>query len=216
MIKMIFLRWILKTIQWFYTEFRLSWLCLTVVAASFCVVAINDAVEPMIRITGMFLQIGGICTVAWGIRETRKLFDHPSLIGLVKESFERFPKFRPQQRSFVMRAAINATTNIEGRAVSSLPPNSSLELRVAAIEGQLVNLTENINKVQTQLVQETQKMSSELKKERINRENEDQTIHNRLEVAETGGLRISIVGLIWLFLGVIMSSASLEIAKFMN
>jgi hypothetical protein len=52
-----------------------------------------------------------------------------------------------------------------------------------------------------------------LHEERTLREIEDLTTRRKLELSQTGGLSISAVGLVWLFLGIVLSTASAEIAR---
>jgi hypothetical protein len=59
-----------------------------------------------------------------------------------------------------------------------------------------------------------QKITSKLRKERLLREKEDEETRKKLDLSQTGGLSISAMGLVWLVSGVIMSTASTEIAKF--
>lgn len=52
-----------------------------------------------------------------------------------------------------------------------------------------------------------------LKREERTRAQEDQAIREKLEATETGGLHISAMGVLWLFIGVTLSTAATEIAK---
>ena len=55
-----------------------------------------------------------------------------------------------------------------------------------------------------------------LRQERQFREEGDEHLHKRLEAAEPGGLHISLIGVIWIFLGLILSTVSPEIAQWMR
>jgi hypothetical protein len=52
-----------------------------------------------------------------------------------------------------------------------------------------------------------------LHEERCLRKEEDEETRRKLSLSQTGGLSISAMGLVWLFWGVILSTASTEIAK---
>src|SRR3546814_19763489 len=57
---------------WFWlTEPRHFWLATFVVALALVFALRRGTTEPEIRISGLLLQILGIGTVVWGIRETR-------------------------------------------------------------------------------------------------------------------------------------------------
>src|SRR3546814_4179733 len=67
---------------WFWlTEPRHFWLATFVVALALVFALRRGTTEPEIRISGLLLQILGIGTVAWGIRETRALFGRPTLVA---------------------------------------------------------------------------------------------------------------------------------------
>ena len=48
------------------------------------------------------------------------------------------------------------------------------------------------------------------------RAKEDQAIREKLAAAQTGGLNISAMGVLWLFVGITLSTASPEITKYVN
>jgi len=56
----------------------------------------------------------------------------------------------------------------------------------------------------------------DLKQEERNRAREDQSIREKLEATETGGLHISVMGALWLFVGVTLSTGASEIARWLN
>ena len=84
-------------------------------------------------------------------------------------------------------------------------------------------MTRNVERMNERLIQaqkdidsERSKHSESLRQERQFREGGDEHLHNRLEAAETGGLHISLIGVIWIFLGLILSTVSPEIAQWMR
>ncbi|MGA3083699.1 MAG: hypothetical protein ABSE95_02765 [Thermodesulfobacteriota bacterium] len=84
---------------------------------------------------------------------------------------------------------------------------------MAAVEANLLDVNGRLGQVQQQLHSETHRIKSELHEERTLREIEDLTTRRKLELSQTGGLSISAVGLVWLFLGIVLSTASAEIAR---
>jgi len=61
-----------------------------------------------------------------------------------------------------------------------------------------------------------QKTADKLKREEQSRQAEDSTIREKLEVTGTGGVHISVIGASWLFVGVILSTAAIEIAELLK
>jgi hypothetical protein len=55
-----------------------------------------------------------------------------------------------------------------------------------------------------------------LKREEQARAAEDQVIRHKLETTETGGIHVTAMGALWLFVGVTLSTASPEIAKWLQ
>ena len=56
----------------------------------------------------------------------------------------------------------------------------------------------------------------DMKEEKNNRESEDQKILAKLEATELGGIYISAMGAIWLFVGVVLSSIPKELSALFN
>lgn len=211
-----FIRWIKAIILWI-SEPHLFWLCILVIGISVYCVFFESVSELKIRIAGIFLQLCGVATVALGIRETRKLFGYPHFFLLVLAWAKRFPKYHLRQ--------ITAECNIAipKRKMSAIGYNwhpddkdAPIEKRLETIETNLSNLNARFDQAQQRQDHEQRKNRSQLNEEQILREKEDNETRKKLEAAQTGGLRISAMGLVWLSLGIIMSSISAEIAKLIN
>ena len=75
---------------------------------------------------------------------------------------------------------------------------------------------ERISQTQAEMDQEFQKTADALKREGQSRVAEDIAIREKLEATGTGGVHISAIGASWLFVGVILSTASVEIAALID
>ena len=207
------IRWVRALLRWI-GEPRLFWLCAFVVVASVAFALFGGVSEPKIRIIGMLLQLCGIGTVVWGLRETRKLFRHPDFFEHLVEWLKRFPKYKPRAVSYeghisFPRIQVNGSTH----AWQSAGPEAPIEKRLGAVEANLLDLNQRLVQVQQRLDDETRKITSELHEERVLRKKEDEEARKKLELSQTGGLNISAMGLVWLLWGVILSTASTEIVK---
>lgn len=69
----------LRAVWIWLAEQRFMWLALGVSVLALAVALRPGASEPAVRYTGLMLQLLGICTVVWGISETRALFGHPAI-----------------------------------------------------------------------------------------------------------------------------------------
>ena len=211
MIRLSFAR--LKSIGRWLAEPRHAWLSLSIIGLALVIALGPFASEPVIRLTGLVLQLMGIGTVAWGISETRALFGHPSFAIKLKEWLSRFPLLHRNHVIAVAGIALGAATG-KARAYGTHGPTSAtLESRVEALEKNVTAIHERITQTQHEMDGEFGKAAEALKREGQLRQEADKAIQDKLEATGTGGVHISAIGASWLFVGVILSTASVEIAK---
>src|SRR5206468_10208665 len=84
----------LRAVWPWLVEARHAWLAAAVICVALVISLRPHTTEPVIRLTGLVLQLLGICTVIWGISETRALFGHASLRSKARAWLGRFPVFR--------------------------------------------------------------------------------------------------------------------------
>lgn len=202
--------------NWLF-DARLFCLALSVAAGPLVFALRTSASEPTIRIMGLALQVLGIATVAWGIRETRALFGHDDLFTIAKKWFVRVPVYGGR----VVSGSVNLTeggdtAHFLGCVSSTASPNATVEERVSVLEKNVQHLNERIDEAQTEMDQGFRAQSSALEEEKHNRSNEDQLLSAKLEATETGGLHISAMGALWLFIGVSLSTASVELSAWLK
>lgn len=203
----------LKQIGPWLREPRHAWLSLSIIALALVVALGPLASEPVIRLTGLVLQVMGIGTVAWGISETRALFGHPSFASRLKEWLARFPLLQKNHVIAVAGIAMGAATG-KARAYGTHSPTSpTIESRIEAIEKNVTAIHERITHTQREMDEEFHKSAEALKREEQLRQESDGAIREKLEATGTGGVHISAIGASWLFVGVVLSTASTEIAK---
>ena len=68
----------------------------------------------------------------------------------------------------------------------------------------------------TELDEQARDHSHAIEKERQTRAAEHMRLWDRLEATETGGLSLSAVGVLWLWIGVILSTVAPELAKWLQ
>ena len=202
--------------RWLATA-RHTWLCLGVITVAFIVCLRPGTPEHVIRITGLLLQLLGIGTVIWGISETRALFGHPTIAQKIKAWVQSFPI----RRNVVVNLSGNAslcTFSARGRphVTQSAGENPTIESRIEALEKNIGLIHERISQSQIETDREFAEFLTRVKNEEHLRQSEDSAIRKKLETAGTGGVHISAIGAVWLFAGVILSTAGVEIAKFIG
>jgi hypothetical protein len=208
--------WLRALWSWLW-EASHFWLAIVVVGMALLFVLRHSVSEPEIRITGLFLQILGIGTVAWGIRETRMLFGRPDIISISRGWLKRFPTYGGRIVSGSLNITLDdVTVQARGYVSASAGPEATAEARIEALEKNVKYLSERIDHTQSEIDQNFRTQVQKLDQEQQTRAKEDQDIRAKLEVTETGGLHISAMGALWLFVGVTLSTASTELAKWFS
>jgi hypothetical protein len=206
--------WLKRLTQWIVISPKLLWLALSVIFVVVAVALWLEASERIIRLTGLILQVFGIATVIWGIESTRRLFDHPTLLAVAAEWLKQYPPYR---RGAVIAVGTGEVvmTGAKARAyVTSNPPlNATLEQRIASLEANVRHLNKRIDEGFREMDELERVQKAALGQERQERTAEDVKIAAKLELSGTGGLHISAIGALWLFVGVILSTAAPDIAQ---
>ena len=94
--------------------------------------------------------------------------------------------------------------------------NPTIDARLEALEKNITSIHERITQAQNEMDAEFQKAANALKHEEQLRQSEDNEIRKKLEATGTGGVHISAIGAAWLFVGVILSTAAIEIAELLK
>jgi len=207
----------IKQLWLWLVEARFAWLALGVIAAALIVALRPHTPEPVIRLTGLVLQLLGIGTLIWGISETRALFGHPSFAAKTKSWLERFPLRRRNIVIGIAATCLGADTfKARGYGTEGPGPNPTIETRLDALERNISRIHERITGTQEEMDEEFRKTAEALKNEEQTRRAEDNAIHEKLEATGTGGVHISAIGASWLFVGVVLSTASVELAGYLK
>jgi hypothetical protein len=158
----------------------------------------------------------GIGTVIWGISATRKQFGHPPVISLVLSWLRRCPLIRRQAHLQPEGISVSASV-VGGRLVTVFTPNPNapLEQRLKHIEQGLETVQKRIESAESQIDSESSVAHGNLLAEKRAREDADKDVLSALESSSTGGVYISAIGALWLFVGVILSTASQELAAWL-
>ncbi len=106
----------------------------------------------------------------------------------------------------------------KGRAHVTYGPgaNPTIEARLEALEKNVTSIHEHISQTQKEMDEEFQKTADALKREEQSRQAEDRAIREKLEATGTGGVHISAIVALWLFVGVILSTAATELAELLK
>lgn len=206
------LRFFRDLFQWIILRPSFVWVTILVpfLALAF---AIYEDTEPACRLVGLLLQSAGTATVIWNIRDTRRQFQRPSLLRVVREWFRGRPRLHPSV-TLIAGAGTVALTGARGRleAWQVVPDGADIEVRIETLEKNQNRLRDRIHEFVQQTEQDLEHHNLALDQEKQDRADGDRAIQEKLETAQTGGLHISIMGVVWLFVGMAMSGASVELA----
>lgn len=206
--------WLKRFFNWL-RSWKIEILTLGVILFSILFLAyILKPTESHIRLTGLFLQLAGLLTILYGIVKTRELFGLPSLFSSALIRLRAFPRWHIPPLKITVDAAVGTMT-ASGRVSirHKPPPDASLEDRIRSIEINFDTLDGTVIALQQQIDEAERTRAQVLDEERTIRRTEILAVRQKLELTETGGLDISLGGLVWLAVGLILSTASPELAK---
>ena len=191
---------------------RLFWVMLAVLLVAGAAAFWPETTEARIRVTGWVLELFGLGTVAWGLEQTRSEFGRPSFFTNSRAWWNERPRLRGRVVSAAGHASIGAFRgSARGQTLYTPSSNQTLEERVGALETQFQTMSMRIEQTQVDLNQEVSARKDALAEEREAREKEDATIKRKLETVETGGLHISMIGVVWLAAGLTLSTIPNEL-----
>ncbi len=170
--------------------------------------------EASVRISGYVLQLIGMIFAIRGLLGVRKHFGQPLLRRLIINWFKRFPKWK---RNVVIDAGSAHVTiaGMKARAEVWMTdnPNKPIEQRIDAI-------IKNIERIRVEQREQGNaidilKESYEEHKKQVTEQNNKikEDINSDLESLHTSDLITSLVGLVWLTVGITMSTLAPELSK---
>jgi len=172
-----------------------------------------DTLETRFRLTGLILELLGICAVVYGLNDTLKLFLGKHLLHIIPEWFKRLPKFRNNHRLGVN--PVNGALGLRGALLTTkIPaPTSTIENRVSFLEEQIKQVRSQAFKDRIYFENKYKTLVDALNTERSEREDGDKQAQQDLKEFAVGDAFIELMGVIWLFFGAIFATASTELAK---
>lgn len=193
-------------------EARLAWLLVGALGAALLCGFWPPTSEQRVRFAGWFLEICGLMTVAWGLRETRRQFGRPGLGFLLRSWWDRRPRFRARVVAGSASISLGAAlASGRGYTWREAPKNASVEERLGALEANVKDVSDRVNAALRELDEEVRSRADALKSERSQRERAIADLQTKMESVETGGLSLSAIGLVWLAVGLTMTTVPAEL-----
>jgi hypothetical protein len=206
------LGWIRRLFRWIF-EPRLTWFTVGLIVVAVVISAWFQS-ELAFRLAGLVLQLLGIISVVVNLHDTSKHFGK-GIFDPGRRWLGRRPKLSPQGTN----AVINATTLVPTAGVMmSVGHAPVVDIGVAERLDEIERHLKNMKMRQDEFEKETKKslkqQTGALDEEKRVRASDDEDILEKLQTAVLGGTKIAIAGVVWLSVGVVMSTIPQELANF--
>lgn len=211
-----FLSWLQAIWSWL-REPQHFWLGVVIVGFALAFSLRRGVTEPEIRYTGMALQLLGVGTVIFGIRDTRKLFELPGVVDWTRAWLRRIPVFGGRVVN-ISGHATGAAFGVAGRlhGTVSAPPGATVEQRLNALEQDAKLVKARMDHVEKEMDRKFRDHEAKLRQEQEERTREVQRINLRQMAAHTGGLSISLLGAWFLLVGVALSAFAPDLCRWLG
>jgi hypothetical protein len=214
-----FLDYVRRNLDHIFVRGKLFWLAIGLPVLCYFVASVSAHVwsrsaEDILRYSGALLEIAGIVTVAVGLLDLQDLFNRQTLWAAILAYFKTLPRWRPRLTVSPLPDA-SSSIGFKARAHGNvrLPPDATIEQRLRALEEQIENLSHAVHDNLATLDERTINQEKALKEEQRERRSEVESARKLIDVAVAGDLGFEIVGLLWLSLGLVVSTFAPEIAN---
>ena len=207
--------WIRSVWHWL-AEGKLIFMCLLVIAAAIILGFVTWSSEVSIRSAGYVLQVIGMLFAIRGLLGIRAHFGQPMLRDLFIDWLKRFPKWK---RNVVigLGAAHLGMAGLKARVEVWNPDDPSLP-----VDQRIQKIISNLDRLRAEQAThakliEDLKDSHEEHKKKIAEQTQkiEENIRAELESLHTSDLITSLVGLVWLTVGITMSTMSQELYRWL-
>ena len=210
-----FINWLREIFLWAY-EARLAFRCLIVLLMAFFIGFYMWPTEQSIRTSGFGLQIIGMWFAIRGLLKIRAHFGQPTLTKLSIAWLYRFPKW--EKKAIKIRVG-GGSISIKGGVKAFLEswtpdnPEYSLEKRIDGIVKNLERLKEEKKNISKQIDELQGNQEKNQKEQKVASANMENQIRSDSESLHTDDILLSFIGLVWLTVGISMSTMSQELSK---
>ncbi|MEN5206762.1 hypothetical protein ABE493_01375 [Stenotrophomonas terrae] len=211
------MNWIkLKRLGAWFLEIWVVWTTLLVLFAGGLTMAVFGWSEPSIRLSGLAMQVLGIATVIYGLHSTRRHFGHRSPMESFGQWVRRCPLVR--RRAYLEPEGVTISCAVVGmRLTTHHVPKATQDVseKMAHLESGILLLQDRIGGAESQIDTHASEFDGRIKAEASARTAGDDASLKALEESSTGGIHISAMGTVLLLVGVVLSTAGIEISGFL-
>ncbi len=209
-------QWITEFWRWL-AEGKIIFICILVIAGAVYFGFFKWHSEFSIKLSGLVLQLIGMILAIKGLLKIREHFGQPLLSSLFCDWIKRFPKWK---RNIVINASATSILSLAAKARAEvwIPDNAD-----QPIETRIVGIIKNLEKIRSEQREHADSID-ELKdghkkhKEKVTEQTKkmEERIHSNLEFLHTSDLITSLVGLVWLTIGITMSTMAPELHQWLH
>lgn len=210
-----FVRWLRAYVHWMRRVPVTShyWWASALVVASIVMAGVFEWSEDAFRLLGMFLQLGGVLTVVWGILKTRADFGQPTVRSQFQRWLNEFPSFRPRTITASMNGVLPGLFGqVYASSTHSPSADQSIEGRLRHLEMIVRELEVAQGDIHIAVLQAEKKAQQALDAQARQFAGRIADVSKKIETTATGGIHVSAVGVVLLFVGTIFGSAAPELS----
>jgi hypothetical protein len=204
--------WLRSVASWLF-ELRLLWLGIVVPILAFWVASFWST-EQALRICGMIIEALGTCFVVAEILKSRRTFGAPTATSWFKDWFKRFPKLG----STILSVQGASHMHFGGSAHAHMwhgAGEGSGDARISALEKNLTLVRDLAYKLEREVERVENDLSGELKRNAEVLNTSVQDLRKQMVAANTDGHLLAAIGILWVLIGLIASTSSDLIVKFL-
>ena len=199
-----------RLVVWTIDELPLVWAIVPIFVA-FMVIGIFGASEPSIRITGMALQLSGVAPIFISILALRREFELPRIIEASKSALQNRPKYNPPPNSAIISGGIGPVgAGITAYQSVESAPDDPLDKQIEALRSTVKMLRQDFERTKKSTADTIERHRRESNDEIQGLGTQLNKQADKMKSVLTTGLTLSASGTIWIAVGIIMSSMSIE------
>lgn len=176
-------------------------------------------VEVQFRVAGLIFQLLGLSVVVWGLSDARKLFRRSGIgRGFLEWCRTLGHVFFPPKpkRAYV---DVGGTSHVSLSAASTKQEHGvddSIEGRMKRLEQRIDSVDADIRRLHAEGQKDREVVRKRIDAETAARADGDQQLKRHLEEAVIGGIHIEILGLVYLFVGIVLATVPGELLAALN